>query len=281
MSDTAVLTPDSSASMAHGTVRVERYGPVAHVVLDRPDSLNSITPDMFYDLLDAGRGLAEDDGVNAVVMRGEGRAFCAGLDMGQFKRILEGTMAGEPIDMPGASAALAQQAVEVWSMVPVPVIAAIHGPALGGGFQFALGADIRISTPDASLSAMEIAWGIIPDMMGTQLLPRLIGPSRAKQLIFTAETITGERALEWGIVDELADDSTARAHELAVEIADKSRSALVWSKKLIDMADVVSLEEGLAAEQRALSELRGTDEQKLAVQKRMEVLAARKAAKKG
>lgn len=281
MSDTVVLTPDSSASMPHGTVRVERYGSVAHVVLDRPDSLNSITPDMFYDLLDAGRGLAEDEGVNAVVMRGEGRAFCAGLDMGQFKRILEGTMAGEPIDMPGASAALAQQAVEVWSLLPVPVIAAIHGPALGGGFQFALGADIRISTQDASLSAMEIAWGIIPDMMGTQLLPRLVGPSRAKQLIFTAETFTGERALEWGIVDEVADDSVARAHELAVEIADKSRSALVWSKKLIDMAGVVSLEEGLAAEQRALSELRGTDEQKLAVQKRMEVLAARKAAKQG
>lgn len=281
MSDTAVLTPDSSASMPHGTVRVEKHGPVAHVVLDRPDSLNSITPDMFYDLLDAGRDLAKDEGVNAIVMRGEGRAFCAGLDMGQFTRILEGTMAGEPIDMPGAAAALAQQAVEVWSLVPVPVIAAIHGPALGGGFQFALGADIRISAPDASMSAMEIAWGIIPDMMGTQLLPRLVGPSRAKRLIFTAETFTGEQALEWGIVDELAQDSVAHAHALAQEIADKSRSALVWSKKLVGMAGVESLEAGLAAEQRALGELRGTDEQRRAVEKRMEVLAARRAAKQG
>ncbi|HLR43831.1 MAG TPA: enoyl-CoA hydratase-related protein, partial [Brevibacterium sp.] len=105
-------------------------------------------------------------------------------------------------------------------------------------------------------------------------------PSRAKRLIFTAETFTGERALEWGIVDELADDAVAHAHALAQEIADRSRSALVWSKKLVGMAGVESLEAGLAAEQRALSELRGTEEQRLAVQKRMEVLAARRAEKR-
>src|SRR5699024_10549977 len=210
---------------------------------------------------------------------GEGRGFCAGLDMGQFERIVAGNMAGEPLDIPGDAEALAQQAVEIWSQVPVPVIAAIHGPALGGGFQFALGADIRISTADAKLSAMELAWGIIPDMMGTQLLPRLIGPSKAKRLIFTADTISGEQGLEWGLVDELADDPAAAAHALAEQIADKSRSALVWAKKLVDMADAASMREGLVAEQQALRELRGTQEQKLAVQKRMEQLAARKAAK--
>lgn len=279
MSDSAVSTPDSTAPMQNGTVRVERYGAIAHVVLDRPDSLNSITPDMFHDLLEAGQQLSADTSVHAVVMRGEGRAFCAGLDMGQFKRIVEGTMAGEPLDIPGNAEALAQQAVEIWSQVPVPVIAAIHGPALGGGFQFALGADIRISTADAKLSAMELAWGIIPDMMGTQLLPRLIGPSKAKRLIFTADTISGEQGLEWGLVDELAEDPVAAAHALAEQIADKSRSALVWAKKLVDMTDSASMAEGLAAEQQALRELRGTEEQKLAVQKRMEQLAARKAAK--
>lgn len=279
MTDTAAGTPGSTASMQHGTVRVERFGAIAHVVLDRPDSLNSITPDMFHDLLEAGQQLSTDTSVNAVVMRGEGRAFCAGLDMGEFKRIVEGTMAGSPLDIPGDAEALAQQAVEIWSQVPVPVIAAIHGPALGGGFQFALGADIRISTADAKLSAMELAWGIIPDMMGTQLLPRLIGPSKAKRLIFTADTISGEQGLAWGLVDELAEDPVATAHALAEQIADKSRSALVWAKKLVDMADSATMREGLVAEQQALRELRGTEEQKLAVQKRMEQLAARKAAK--
>lgn len=279
MSDSVVTTPDSTVPMQHGTVRVERYGAIAHVVLDRPDSLNSITPDMFYDLLEAGQQLSADPSVHAVVMRGEGRAFCAGLDMGQFTRIVEGTMAGAPLEIPGNATALAQQAVEIWAQVPVPVIAAIHGPALGGGFQFALGADIRISAADAKLSAMELAWGIIPDMMGTQLLPRLIGPSKAKRLIFTADTISGEQGLEWGLIDELSDDPAATAHALAEQIADKSRSALVWAKKLVDMADSSSMSEGLAAEQQALSELRGTEEQKLAVQKRMEQLAARKAAK--
>lgn len=282
MTDTAVTAlaaPDSTASMENATVRLERYGAVAHVVLDRPDTLNSIVPDMFLDLIAAGQQIAADDGVHAVVLRGEGRGFCAGLDMGEFKRIVAGTMAGEPLDIPGDASALAQQAVEIWSQVPVPVIAALHGPVLGGGFQFALGADIRISAPDAKLSAMEVIWGIIPDMMGTQLLPRLIGSSKAKRLIFTADTISGEQGLEWGIVDELADDPRAAAHALAERIAGMSRSALVWSKKLVDMADTASLREGLAAEQQALSELRGTDEQKAAVEKRMGELAARKAAK--
>ena len=276
---TAPTVPDTSVSMSTATVRVERHDAVAHVVLDRPDSLNSITPEMFYDLLDAGRQLAADESVRAIVLRGEGRAFCAGLDMGQFKRIVEGTMAGEPLDIPGNAEALAQQAVEIWSQVPVPVIAAIHGPALGGGFQFALGADIRISAPDAKLSAMEVVWGIIPDMMGTQLLPRLIGPSRAKRLIFTGDTISGTQAHDWGIVDELSDDPVAAAHALAQAIAGRSRSALVWAKRLVDMADSASLADGLAAEQQALRELRGTDEQKAAVAKRMEELAAKKEAK--
>ena len=282
MTDTAVTAPATPGSVqpaTRGTVRTELYGAVAHVVLDRPDTLNSITPDMFYDLVEAGQALAADESIRAIVLRGEGRGFCAGLDMGQFERIVAGNMAGEPLDIPGNASALAQQAVEIWSQVPVPVIAALHGPALGGGFQFALGADIRISAPDTKLSAMEVIWGIIPDMMGTQLLPRLIGPSKAKRLIFTADTISGEQGLEWGIVDELADDPRAAAHALAERIAGMSRSALVWSKRLVDMADTASLREGLAAEQQALSELRGTDEQKAAVEKRMGELAARKAAK--
>jgi enoyl-CoA hydratase/carnithine racemase len=281
-SGTAVLpAPDAVHAMPAGTVRIETYGPVAHVVLDRPDTMNSVTPDVMRDLIAAALELREDGTVNAVVLRGEGRAFCAGLDMGQFKRLAEGGAAGTPLDLPTAAKALAQQSVEMFSHVPVPVIACLHGPVLGAGFQYALGADIRVSAPDARLGLMEVVWGIVPDMMGTQLLPRLVGPSKAKHLIFTCDMISGEKALEWGVVDEVAAEPLGRAHALAVQIADQSRSSLVAAKKLVDLSATASLEEGLAAEQEELAKLKGTDEQKAAIAKRMAYLQARKEKKRG
>ncbi|WP_084499565.1 enoyl-CoA hydratase-related protein [Brevibacterium album] len=279
-SEAASPQPDAVRTAPAGTVRIETYGPVAHVVLDRPDTMNSVTPDVMRDLIAAGRELSTDATVNAVVLRGEGRAFCAGLDMGQFKRLAEGGAAGEPEDAPTVSKALAQQAVEIWSHVPVPVIACLHGPVLGAGFQFALGADIRISSPDARLGLMEVVWGIVPDMLGTQLLPRLVGPSKAKHLIFTSDMISGEQALAWGVVDEVAQDPLVRAHALAAQIADQSRPALVAAKRLVDLSAHASLADGAAAEQEQLSTLKGTDEQRAAIAKRMAHLRERKERKR-
>ncbi|MDN6529257.1 MAG: enoyl-CoA hydratase-related protein, partial [Brevibacterium sp.] len=172
-------------------------------------------------------------------------------------------------DRLGSARALAQKAVHVWSLIEVPVIAALRGPALGGGMQIALGTDIRIAGPDAQLSLMEIKWGIIPDMCGTQLLPRLVGPGMAKKLIVTGEAIGAEEALRIGLVEELADDPVKRALELAADIAGKSRSALVWAKKLVDLSCEADLAAGLDAEQEALASLIGTDEQRQVVADRL------------
>ena len=117
----------------------------------------------------AGEQVGDDPSVRAVVLSGEGRGFCAGLDFAAFGSMIDN--GDEAVAGLGVIAKLAQRVVRVWAELPVPVIAAIHGPALGGGLQLALGADIRIVAPDARSGALEIRWGIVPDMTGTQVLP--------------------------------------------------------------------------------------------------------------
>ncbi|MGZ1489661.1 enoyl-CoA hydratase-related protein [Brevibacterium sediminis] len=275
---------------------------VAHVEIDRADKLNSLTREVFEDLVEAGLALKGSSEVKAVVLSGRGRAFSAGLDFTEMARIAEAGAAtrssaeeaaeqaagaGESeaadsvataVDIGerlGSARALAQKAVHVWSLVEVPVIAAVRGPALGGGLQIALGADMRVAGPDAKLSLMELNWGIIPDMCGTQLLPRLVGPAQAKKLIVTADTIGAEEALRIGLVEEIAEDPLARALELARQIAGQSRSALVWAKRLVDLSYDSDLTTGLDAEQEALAALLGTDEQKQVVATRLAAMKAR------
>lgn len=280
---------------------------VAHVEIDRAEKLNSLTREVFEDLVEAGLALKDSTEVKAVVLSGRGRAFSAGLDFTELARIAEAGAATRSSaeeaaaekaaeDVPGAgesgaadslatavdvgerlgsARALAQKAVHVWSLVEVPVIAAVRGAALGGGLQIALGADMRVAGPDAKLSLMELNWGIIPDMCGTQLLPRLVGPAQAKKLIVTADTVGAEEALRIGLVEEVAEDPLARALELAGQIAGQSRSALVWAKRLVDLSYDSDLSTGLDAEQEALAALLGTDEQKQVVATRLAAMKAR------
>lgn len=258
-------------------VRLEVEDGVARVLLSRPDKMNALDPEMFGAIVATGRELMERDDVNVVVMSGEGRAFCAGLDFGQFQAMREGNHTPvlddhEPL---GAAEARGQQAVHVWSLVKAPVIAAVHGVAFGGGLQVALGADIRIAHPDTKLSVMEVQWGLVPDMVGTQLLPELIGRDKAKELALTGRVISGTEAAELGLVTRLSDDPLASAMELAREIAGHSRSATRGIKRLMDMAGRVPLAEGLAAEQTEIRALIGSEEQKAAVARRMATLAGR------
>ncbi|SMX94626.1 enoyl-CoA hydratase-related protein [Brevibacterium antiquum] len=278
---------------AHSNVTYTIDRGVAHVEIDRAEKLNSLTREVFEDLVEVGRALKESTEVRAVVLSGRGRAFSAGLDFTEMSRLAdEGTATasaaeagvgnasptGSAVDVGerlGSARALAQKAVHVWSLIEVPVIAGLRGPALGGGMQIALGTDIRIAGPDVQLSLMEIKWGIIPDMCGTQLLPRLVGPGMAKKLIATGEAIGAEEALRIGLVEELAEDPVARALELAADIAGKSRSALVWAKKLVDLSYEADLATGLDAEQEALASLIGTDEQRAVVTERLARMAKR------
>jgi enoyl-CoA hydratase/carnithine racemase len=242
---------------------------VADVRLNRPEKLNALDRPMFEALAEAGRRLAADRSVRAVVLSGEGRAFCAGLDFASFM-----AMAGERSD-PGEAllerghadspANFAQQAAWVWTEVPVPVIAAIHGVAFGGGLQIALGADLRFSTPDAQLSVMEIKWGLIPDMSGTQTLRHLLRLDIAKELTFTGRIVEGREAATLGLVTRLSDRPHAAALTMAREIAEKSPDAIRAGKRLLNQAPLLSVADGLALEARLQRGLIGSANQLEAV----------------
>ena len=196
---------------------------VADVRLARPDKLNALDRPMFDALIGAGELVAADASVRAVVLSGEGRAFCAGLDLSAFSLDDGGQndVAGGLTCQYGNVTTVAQQAVSVWAELAVPVIAAIHGHALGGGLQLALGADIRIVAPDAQLAVLEIQWGIIPDMTGTVVLPGLVGADVAKDLTFTGRRVSGIEAQRIGLATRLSETPRADALSLARTIASR------------------------------------------------------------
>ncbi|WP_068398769.1 crotonase/enoyl-CoA hydratase family protein [Kribbia dieselivorans] len=252
-----------------GRVAVSVDGAIASVTLTRPEKRNALDEEMFEALVRAGRSLLERDDVKVVVLTGDGASFCAGLDFSRFAAMGSEDYPTTERDLLGASRALGPQAAHVWSLVPVPVIAGLQGHAFGGGLQIALNADIRVSAPDTAFSVMEIQWGLVPDMTGSQLLPALIGRDQATLLTVTGRVFDGREARALGLVTELHDDPRARAHELAREIATHTRESLVESKRLLGLAGRVSLEEGLAQEQVAISRLRGSAAQTELVRARL------------
>ena len=247
---------------------------VADVRLSRPEKLNALDRAMLSALVATGRSLAADPAVRAVVLSGEGRAFCAGLDFAEFRAMAEG--AASPLAAPpepgytGPAQVLAQRAPYIWAELPVPVIAAVHGVAFGGGLQITLGADIRLVGADAQLSVMEIKWGLIPDMTGSQLLPELVGRDVAKELTFTGRVVGGKEAADIGLATRVCGDPRADALMLAAEIAAKSPAAIRHAKHLLNLAGRVSLHDGFAAEQRAIRELIGSADQTEAVRANLE-----------
>jgi len=236
---------------------------IADVRLNRPDKLNALDAAMFEALVATGRGLFAERGLRAVVLSGEGRGFCAGLDVASFM----GGGGGRSMFERGAEspANFAQRAAWIWTELSVPVIAAIHGVAFGGGLQIALGADVRFVTPDARLSVMEIKWGLIPDMSGSQTLRRLVRLDVAKELTFTGRVVSGTEAAALGLATHVSDTPREAALELAREIAAKSPSAIRAGKKLLDTSGVVDVETGLRLEEQLQSDLLGKPDQVEAV----------------
>jgi enoyl-CoA hydratase/carnithine racemase len=208
---------------------------VADVRLNRAEKLNALDQPMFEALVAAGIALKTDCALRAVVLSGEGRAFCAGLDFMSFMG-MAASPAGPSLmnRVPESPANLAQRAAWVWTEVPVPVIAAVHGVAFGGGLQIALGADIRIVAPDAQFSVMEVKWGLIPDMSGTQTLRRLVRLDVAKELTFTGRIVSAHEAATLGLVTRVTEEPRSAALALAHEIATKSPDAIRSAKQLLD-----------------------------------------------
>ncbi len=257
-----VIGPEYDHGVMSDRVSIAIDGGVADVRLNRPDKLNAVDAAMFSGLVEAGESLKADPSVRVVVLSGEGRGFCAGLDFASFQAMGTGDFGAGLGDVPrrddGRITNVGQQAAYVWTEMPAPVIAAIHGPALGAGFQIALAADIRFIAPDAKMSVLEIRWGLVPDMTGTQMLPRLVGLDVAKELALTGRMVSGEEAVELGLATHLADDPRAAALELAREIASKNPHAVRGVKKLVNMAGQVPLEDGFKAEERTMGSLIGS-----------------------
>ena len=258
--------------MTERRVTAEITGGVADVRLARPEKRNALDMAMFAGLISTGERLRSEPGLRAVVLSGEGQDFCAGLDFGSFQAMRDGQRLSDGAsafaDLPpahGPARATGQRAAYVWAELPVPVIAAVTGNALGGGLQIALGADIRIVAPDARLSVLEIRWGLIPDMTGSQLLPELVGRDVAKELTFTGRMVSGTEAVTLGLATRTDPDPRAAALELARAIAARSPHAIRAAKRLLNLAGRTDLEAGFAAEQKEIAALIGSQNQAEAV----------------
>lgn len=254
---------------------------VADVRLVRADKMNALDQAMFEALVAATERLSTEKGVRVVVLSGEGRAFCAGLDMGRFAAMKEkggnGIPGGENRDLTARThgqANFPQQAVWGWRQLPVPVIAAIQGVAFGGGFQLALGADMRFLAPDARMSVMEIKWGLVPDMAGTPILASLVRDDILRDLTYTGRIFSAQEAMTYGLATRICDDPRASALEVAREIAGKSPDAIRAAKRLLNN---LSVDPGpaLLAESVEQQKLIGSANQTEAVRANLEKRAAK------
>lgn len=236
-------------------VTCTHVGGVADVRLNRPERRNALDLAMFDALVATGEALARRDDVRAVVLSGEGPGFSAGIDLdlmasgrgADFRRLLHRA--------DGVVGNHAQRAVHVWTALPVPVVAAVHGFAFGGGWELALGADLRIVAPDARFAFPEVGMGLVPDMTGTTTLARLVGLDVAKRLVWTGEEISGERAVQLGLATAVSERPHDDAMALAVRLAAQPAAAVRAAKALLNEAGEASVAHGLLAEEVAVRRL--------------------------
>ena len=247
---------------------------VAQVRLIRDDKLNSLDGAMFDALLDVGKVLFDMPGLRAVILAGDGRAFCAGLDLAAMAAP-DGLSAIPLTDRTHGNANLFQQIALQWRKLPVPVIAAVHGVCFGGGLQIAGGADIRVVDPGARLAVMELKWGIVPDMGGFALWRGLVREDALRLLTYTNREFTGEEALALGFATLADANPVARAMAIAAEIAARSPTAMRSAKSLFNRSADLSLDEILAAESIEQQRLLGSRNQMEAVASQMERREAR------
>ncbi|XOV89878.1 MAG: crotonase/enoyl-CoA hydratase family protein [Pseudomonadota bacterium] len=253
---------------------------VAHVRLNRPDKMNALDNAMFEGIVAAGEQLKQDPSVRAIVLSGEGRAFCAGLDMGNFASMAKGPGeggSGKPTEGGGRLAQRthgianrAQYVSWVWREMPVPVIAALHGVAFGGGCQISVGADMRYAAPGTKICIMEMKWGLVPDMGATPYLQKLVGDDVARELTYTNRIILAEEAKALGLVTRVCEDPIAEALQVAAEIASRNPDAIRAAKRILNNAPYESAAETLLAESVEQDNIIGSRNQVEAVKANME-----------
>jgi enoyl-CoA hydratase/carnithine racemase len=213
---------------------------IAHVRLNRPEKLNSLTLGVLDELIAIAGTIRADRSVRAVVIAGEGRSFCAGLDFASAMKKPQ-ALAASFVPRPWRGTNQFQEACWAFRRLPVPVIAAVHGHCFGGGLQLAMAADWRFTTADAQWSILESRWGLIPDMSGLQSLSQQLRADVLKRLTMTGEIVDGGKAVEFGLASEVVDGESSTqdavvdaAVELAAQIATRSPDATAYGKKLVD-----------------------------------------------
>jgi enoyl-CoA hydratase len=241
--------------MSYQFIKIKRENEAAVVYLNRPREMNALNKAMVEELDRAFSEMADDDDIKAVVLTGE-KNFAAGAD-------ITGMLTLTPDEARGFSFSRSFNNIEAF---PKPVIAAIYGFALGGGLELALTCDMRVAAPGAKLGFPEINLGIFPGAGGTQRLPRLIGPGRAKEMIFGGNAIDAGKALEYGLINMLAEDPREEALKIAGRLAAKAPIALKLAKQCIGMAFDLDQNNGIEFEAAAWASTFATEDQREGMQ---------------
>jgi enoyl-CoA hydratase/carnithine racemase len=238
-------------------ITIDRADAIATITLNRPEALNAFNTAQLEELLAAMRQVGTDDAIRAIVITGAGdRAFAAGADIKEMESITYARMLQYGTGL--------QEALKTVAKLPKPVVAAVTGFALGGGFELALTADFRVLGESAQVGVPEILLGVIPGAGGTQRLTRLVGPAKAKDLVFTGRFVKADEALALGIADRVVPD--AEVYAAAVELASRFVSgpavALRAAKQAIDEGLELDLDSALRLESALFAGLFATDDQK-------------------
>ena len=243
--------------MSYNNLLYEVEDKIAIISIDRPEVLNALNQETFHELNEAVLSVRDDDSVGGMIVTGAGeKAFVAGADINELVQAT--ALSGREASIRG------QETLQLFELMGKPVIAAINGYALGGGFELALGCHIRIAAENAMMGLPEVGLGIMPGFGGSQRLPRLIGTSRALELILTGKSISAEEALSWGIVSKVVPEGEAlnAAKEMMKEILTKAPMSIKMSIEAVNRGMNMSLDEGLAIESDRFGLLCGTEDMK-------------------
>ena len=243
---------------------------VAHVLLNRADKMNALDQKMFEALAATAKQIAVDKTVRVVVISGAGKAFCAGLDMENFSSLLDPNTDNSEVvsNLEKRTEGIAndvQYPVWAWHELQVPVIAAVHGVAVGGGLQIALAADMRYAAAETRFSIMEIKWGLVPDMSSTQLMRHFAADDIVRELTYTGRVFKSDEAKEYGFVTRVCDDPLEEAMQIAKQIASRNPHAIRACKRILNAAPYQSEAEGLLMESREQDRIIGSSNQLEAV----------------
>lgn len=227
---------------------------LATIALARPDKRNAVSQAMFAELGEATEEAAEDHRVRAVLVTGEGPSFCAGIDLELLSEL--GPLAAQASgDQDGFSSFVraAQRPFRALARMPKPSLAAVHGHALGAGFQLALACDLRVAATDVKIGMLEPRYGLIPDLGGLHRLARLVGPSRAKELVWSTRIIEADEAGDIGLIDRVVEAGALRSESeaLARQVTQHSPTSVALIKELVERASETSLDDEFDLEARA------------------------------